>query len=157
MRAFQDEIPGNHCWGCGTLNASGLHLKSGWEGDESVCRLLPRPEFMAGPTDVLYGGFMAAIFDCHCICTAIADAYRVAGRAIGSEPLLWSVTASLKVDYLLPTPLGVPLELRARLRESKGRKRVLDARLLAEGQERARAEVIAVEVPAASWTRRSAQ
>jgi acyl-coenzyme A thioesterase PaaI-like protein len=145
--AIQDAIPHNHCWGCGTLNPRGLQLKSYPEGDETVCRLTPAAEFMAGPTDVVYGGLIAAIFDCHCVCTAIADAYRIAGRALGSEPLLWCVTASLKVDYLAPTPIGEPLELRARVREAKGRKRVVEATLRSGGKERARAEVIAVEVP----------
>jgi acyl-coenzyme A thioesterase PaaI-like protein len=153
MRAFQDAIPDNHCWGCGTLNAKGLHLKSAWEGDESVCRLTPRPEFMAGPTDVLYGGFLAAIVDCHCICTAIADAYRAAGREIGTEPLLWCVTAALKLDYLAPTPIAKPLELRARVREAKGRKRILDCVVRSDGRDRVRAEVVAVEVPPGAWTK----
>lgn len=155
MRAFQDSIPHNHCWGCGTLNPHGLQIKSFWEGEESVCRLQPRPEFMAGPTDVLYGGLIASIIDCHCICTAIADSYRAAGREIGSEPLLWSVTASLKVDYLAPTPLAKPVELRARVREIKGRKRIIDCALRSDGGECARAEVIAVEVPASRWMSRS--
>ncbi len=155
MRAFQDSIPHNHCWGCGTLNPHGLRIKSAWEGEESVCRLTPPPQFMAGPTDVLYGGFIAAVFDCHCICTAIADAYRVAGRELGTEPLLWLVTASLKVDYLEPTPLALPIELRARVRELKGRKRTLACTLLTEGRERARAEVIAVEVPGDRWISRT--
>jgi acyl-coenzyme A thioesterase PaaI-like protein len=150
MASFQDAIPDNHCWGCGALNPAGLHLKSAWEGDESVCRLTPRPEFMAGPTDVLYGGFIASIFDCHAVCTAVADAYRAAGRELGSEPRLWCVTASLKVDYLAPTPLAAPLELRARVREVKGRKRVVDCVLHSEGKLRARAEVIVVEV-ASAW------
>ncbi len=151
MRAFQDSIPHNHCWGCGTLNAHGLKIKSTWDGEESVCKLQPEPEFMAGPTDVLYGGFIAAIIDCHCVCTAIADSYRAAGREIGSEPLLWSVTASLKVDFLEPTPLAHSVELRARLREAKGRKRIIDCVLRSDGRERVRAEVIAVEVPASRW------
>jgi acyl-coenzyme A thioesterase PaaI-like protein len=151
MGAIQDAIPHNHCWGCGTLNAQGLQIKSYWDGEESVCRLQPGPQFMAGPTHVLYGGFIAAVVDCHCICTAIADAYRAAGREIGTEPYLWSVTASLKVDYLAPTPLAEPLELRARVRATRGRKRTLDCVLRSGGRDRARAEVLAVEVPAASW------
>jgi acyl-coenzyme A thioesterase PaaI-like protein len=151
MRAFQDSIPHNHCWGCGTLNPHGLQIKSSWEGDETVCRLVPPPQFMAGPTDVLYGGFIAAVVDCHCICSAIAHAYRAAGRELGSAPLLWSVTASLKVDYLAPTPIGVPIELRARLREATGRKRTIACVLRADGQERARAEVLAIEVSGAKW------
>jgi acyl-coenzyme A thioesterase PaaI-like protein len=153
--AIQDAIPDNHCWGCGTLNPHGLHLKSAWEGDESVCRLTPRPEFMAGPPDVLYGGFIAAIIDCHAICTAISDAHRTAGRALGSEPRLWCVTASLRVDYLEPTPLAAPLELRARVREVKGRKVVVDCVLHSEGRVRVRAEVLAVEVVAAAWSSRA--
>lgn len=147
--AIQDSIPHNHCWGCGTLNPRGLQIKSYAEGDETVCRLRPGPEFMAGPTHVVYGGLVAAVFDCHCVCTAIADAYRAAGRPLGSEPLLWCVTASLRVDYLAPTPIGEPMELRARVREAKGRKRVVEATLRSGGKETARAEVIAVEVPAA--------
>jgi acyl-coenzyme A thioesterase PaaI-like protein len=151
MPAFQDSIPHNHCWGCGTLNPHGLQIKSRWEGEESVCRLQPRPEFMAGPTHVVYGGFIASVIDCHSVCTAVADSYRAAGRAIGSEPHLWSVTASLRVDFLAPTPVGRPIELRARVRETKGRRRIVDCTLLCDGRERARAEIVAVEVPASTW------
>ena len=150
MHAIQDAIPHNRCWGCGTLNPRGLHIKSYPDGDETVCRFQPAPEFMAGPTNVLYGGIIASVFDCHCICTAIADAYRASGRPIGSAPDLWAVTASLKVDYLAPTPLDQPLELRARVVEAKGRKRVVKCSLLSGGRECARAEVVAVEVPS-SW------
>jgi predicted metal-dependent phosphotriesterase family hydrolase len=40
------------------------------------------------------------------------------------------------------------MELRARVRESKGRKRVVDCTVRSGGREVVRAEVIAVEVPA---------
>jgi acyl-coenzyme A thioesterase PaaI-like protein len=149
MKAIQDCIPHNRCWGCGTLNPRGLQIKSHLEGAESVCRFRPAPEHMAGPTHVLNGGIIAAVFDCHCICTAIADAYRAAGRDLGSEPLLWAVTASLKIDYLAPTPIDEVAELRASVVEVKGRKRVVRASLRAGGRECARAEVVAVEVPPA--------
>jgi acyl-coenzyme A thioesterase PaaI-like protein len=148
--AIQDAIPHNHCWGCGPLNPSGLKIKSYWEGDGTVCRFQPSPAHMAGPTDVVYGGIIAAVFDCHAVCTAIADAYRVAGRALGSAPLIWAVTASLKVDYLAPTPIDAPMEVRARVRETSGRKRVVVCSLRSGGRECARAEVLAVEV-APGW------
>ncbi len=148
MQAIQDAIPHNYCWGCGTLNPRGLQIKSYPEGDETVCRFEPSPEFMAGPTHVLYGGIIASLIDCHCVCTAIADAYRTAGRPLGSVPNLWAVTASLRVDYLAPTPLGQPLELRARVVEARGRKRVVACTLRSGGRDCARAEVVAVEVPA---------
>jgi len=146
--AIQDCIPHNHCWGCGTLNPRGLQVKSYVEGEETVCRFQPWPEHMAGPTDVVNGGIIAAVIDCHAVCTALADAYRAAGAELGSEPLRWAVTASLRIDYLAPTPIGQPMELRARVREVKGRKRVVDCTLRSGGRECARAEVIAVEVPA---------
>ncbi len=149
-QAIQDQIPHNHCYGCGTLNPRGLRIKSYLQGEESVCRFQPSPDHMAGPTHVVYGGIIAAVIDCHSLCTAIADAYRVAGRPLGSEPLLWAVTASLKVDFLAPTPIDQPMELRARVREAKGRKRIVDCTVRSGGRDCARAEVIAVEV-GASW------
>ena len=147
-KAIQDSIPHNHCWGCGTLNPRGLHVKSYPEGDGAVCRFQPAPEHMAGPTEVVNGGIIAAVIDCHSICTALADAYRAAGREVGSEPLLWSVTASLKIDYLAPTPISEPMELHARVRSVSGRKRVVECTVRSGGRECARAEVVAVEVPA---------
>ncbi len=150
-KAIQDQIPHNHCWGCGTLNPTGLRIKSHVVGDEAVCTFQPSPDHMAGPTHVLYGGIIAAVIDCHTVCTAIADAYRAAGQAIGTEPHRWCVTASLKVDYLAPTPIDRPMELRARVRETRGRKRIVDCTVRSDGREVVRAEVIAVEVPA-SWS-----
>ena len=38
-----------HCYGCGRLNAHGLHLESAWEGDEVVARFTPRPEQLSMP------------------------------------------------------------------------------------------------------------
>ena len=150
--AIQDQIPHNHCWGCGTLNPRGLHIKSFVEGDEAVCTFQPWPDHMAGPTTVVYGGIIAAVIDCHAVCTAIADAYRVAGQAIGTEPHRWCVTASLQIDYLAPTPIDQPMVLRARVREARGRKRVVDCSVRSGGREGVRAQVIAVEVPG-DWSR----
>jgi len=64
-----------------------------------------------------------------------------------SEPPLRFVTASLHVDYLRPTPLGVPLEVRATVKEIKGRKVVVSATLSANGAVCARGEVVAVQMP----------
>jgi acyl-coenzyme A thioesterase PaaI-like protein len=155
MKAIQDCIPHNRCWGCGPLNPLGLRIKSFWDGDETVCRFEPAPHHMAGPTHVLCGGIIASVVDCHSVCTAIADGYRAAGRELGSEPLLWYVTASLKIDYLAPTPIAQPVELRARVAEATGRKRVVACTLRSRGRVCARAEVVAVEVPA-SWSDASA-
>jgi acyl-coenzyme A thioesterase PaaI-like protein len=99
---------------------------------------------------VLNGGIIATIIDCHCVCTAIADAYRREGRAIGAEPPIWYATASLRIDYLRPTPIAGPISLRARILEAGPRKTRLDCVLLAGGEECARGEVLAVRV-AEAW------
>ena len=147
-RAFQDYYPDNvaQCYGCGRLNEHGLQIKSTWDGDESVCVFQPRPYHIAIPGYV-YGGLLASLMDCHGTGTAAAAAYRAEGRAMDTEPALRYVTASLHVDYLRPTPLGVPLELRGRVKEIKGRKVVVSITLSAAGEVCARGEVVAVKMP----------
>ena len=66
---------------------------------------------------------------------------------MNTEPQLRFVTASLNVDYLRPTPLGVLLHVRASVTEIKGRKVVVAAKLLANGKVCARGEVVAVQIP----------
>ena len=148
-KAFQDYYPDNvsYCYGCGRLNEHGLQIKSFWEGEEAVCHFLPCPYHIAIPGYV-YGGLIASLIDCHSTGTAAAAAYRLENRPMDSLPALRFVTASLKVDYLKPTPLGVTLEVRARASEVKGRKVVLQATLSANGELCARGEVVAVQAPA---------
>ena len=62
-------------------------------------------------------------------------------------PPLRFVTASLHVDYLLPTPLGGPIEIRGRVTEVTGRKVVVESRLIAGGKVCATGEVVAVQIP----------
>jgi acyl-coenzyme A thioesterase PaaI-like protein len=147
-KAFQDYYPDDlsHCYGCGRLNEHGYQLKSHWDGDESVASFTPQPYHIAIPGYV-YGGLIASLIDCHCTGTAAAASYRAAGRDMDSEPPFRFVTASLHVDYLRPTPMGVPLEIRARVMELKGRKVTMEATLSAEGQICARGEVVAVQMP----------
>lgn len=147
-KAFQDYYPDDvsYCYGCGRLNEHGLQIKSHWDGEETVAVYTPRPYHIAMPGYV-YGGLIASLIDCHGTGTASAAAYRAAGREMGTDPPLRYVTASLKVDYLRPTPLGVPLEVRGTVKEIKGRKVVVTAALSAEGEVCARGEVVAVQMP----------
>ncbi len=146
--AFQDYYPEqwSHCYGCGRLNEHGLQIKSRWDGDETVAVYTPRPYHTAIPGYV-YGGLLASLIDCHGTGTAAAAAYRAEGRPMDSQPPRRYVTASLKVDYLRPTPLGPPLELRGRVAELKGRKVVVQVSLYAEGVECVRGEVVTVQIP----------
>ena len=66
---------------------------------------------------------------------------------MGTDPPLRFLTASLHVDYLRPTPLGVKLEIRASVKEIKDRKVVVSATLSAQGEVCAQGEVIAVQMP----------
>jgi len=147
--AVQDHYPEDvaHCYGCGRLNPQGLHIKTRWDGDETIARFRPRPQDVAMPGFV-YGGLIASLLDCHAMGTAAAAAERAAGRDIGDAPAPRFVTAALRVDYLKPTPHGPELEIRARAREVAERKVIVDARVMADGVETARAEVVAVRMPA---------
>ena len=154
---FQDLMPGNFCWGCGPTVETGLKLKSTWDGVEAVCEWTPRPEFAAGPKQVLYGGIISAVMDCHSIWTAIATVYRDESRAVGSDPLVWYVTGSLKVSYRKPTPLDAPLKLTSHVESKTDRKSIVTCALVSEGEERAIGEVVAIRVPLDWFTQRTHQ
>lgn len=143
--AVQDRYPDavSHCYGCGRLNPDGLHIRSFRDGDEAVCHFQPRPYHIAIPGFV-YGGLIASLVDCHAMGTAAAAAL------VGLPPDAESprfVTASLKVDYLRPTPLGPTLELRGRVVEMTGRKAVVAVTVAVDGAVTARGEVVAVRMP----------
>ena len=145
--AIQDQLERNLCFGCGPSNPNGLRIKSYYRDSEGLCTFHPGPEHSAGPPHVLNGGILATIIDCHGVCTAIAAAYEAENRAIGSDPPLWYVTGSLSVDYLLPTPIAEPLVLRARVREAKGRKSVVEVEAKSGDKVVAEATVLAIRVP----------
>ena len=147
-KSFQDyyaeEV--SHCYGCGRLNQEGLQIKSYWEGEESVARLTPKPFHMAAPGFV-YGGLIASLIDCHGTGTAAAASYRFEGRAMDTEPNLRFVTASLKVDYVRPTPMGVELEARGKVKSIDKRKVAVAIEVSAAGTVCVRGEVVAVRMP----------
>lgn len=148
VKAIQDYYPDELalCYGCGRLNEHGHQLKSYWDGDETVAHFTPEPFHIAIPGYV-YGGLIASLIDCHGTGTAAAAAYRQESREMNSDPPLRFVTASLHVDYLKPTPLGVSLEIRGKVIEIKGRKVIVEATVSAEGTVCAKGQVIAVQIP----------
>jgi acyl-coenzyme A thioesterase PaaI-like protein len=147
-KAFQDYYADQTslCYGCGRLNEHGLKIKSYWDGDQTVCQFDPRPYHTAIPGYV-YGGLIASLIDCHSTGTAAAAAYRAEGRGMDTAPVLRFVTASLQIDFLRPTPIGVPLQVRSTIEEIKGRKIVVASQLSANGQVCARGVVVAVRMP----------
>ena len=149
MSMLQDLYPDDfsHCYGCGRLNSHGLHVKSEWVDGEAVARFHPAPYHMALPGFV-YGGLIASLVDCHAMATAAGASMVAAGATPGRDPTPRFVTASLRVDFLRPTPLGPELLLRASPAEVGERKVIVSVSLTAEGMECARGHVIAVRAPA---------
>ena len=147
-KAIQDYYPDDIavCYGCGKLNEHGHQIKSYWEGQETVCRFQPKPYHTAFP-GYAYGGLIASLIDCHATGTAASAKFCQEGKSLESEPMDRFVTVSLHVDYVAPTPIDTTLELRGRVKESKGRKMVITVNLLAEGKETARGEVVALQMP----------
>ncbi len=149
--SFQALIPDNFCFGCGPGNPHGLRLESRWSGpNESVCTYQPEWYHAAGPKSILNGGIIATLIDCHCVCTAMAAAYRAEGREIGSPPHLWYATGSLKVKYLRPTPIDLPVHLTARIEEAHAKKTLLSCVLSSAEIKCAEGKVIAVRT-SPSW------
>lgn len=149
QKFFQDYYPDNysHCYGCGRLNEKGMHIKSCWDGDESLCRFTPALHQSGGFPGNLYGGLIASLIDCHCAGTAAAAKHKHDGFELGEKPLPRFVTASLKVDYMKPTPIGTELEVRAKVLEIKNRKVILSAIVIAAGVTTAKGEAIMVQLP----------
>lgn len=144
--ALQDVWPEATCYGCGPANERGLRIKSYWsaDGSEVICRFEPRPEYNAGFPNVMYGGLVASLIDCHSIWTAIAWTYREEGREHGSLPAISYVTGSLNVRYLRPTDLDEPALLRARVTELHPKKALVACSFFSGDVQTAEGTVVAV-------------
>jgi acyl-coenzyme A thioesterase PaaI-like protein len=145
--SIQDSYPDeySHCYGCGRLNDHGLRIHSRREGDECVAVFEPSPQHIGIPGFV-YGGLIASLVDCHGVATAYAAAAEEQEHGNGATAQRF-VTAALHVDFLRPTPMGVPLTIRAAVKEIRGRKIVVGLKVIAGGIECARGEVVAVRIP----------
>ena len=147
MKALQDYYPENfaHCYGCGRLNEHGHQIKTFWDGDETITRYTPADYHIALPGYV-YGGTLASLIDCHGTGSASLALARDQGIELAEFNAPRCVTASLKVDYLKPTPIGPELEIRGIIREVKGKKVIVEARVFANGVLTVKGEIIAIEV-----------
>ena len=109
---------GNHCFGCGADNPSGLKLT--FEGDPAEDRVWvefqPLP-FMGGSIGMMHGGFIALLLD------------------EASSKVLWlqdkqGVTRNIEVSYEKPVPLVHPIRIEANLTNQEGRKYFIEAQIL---------------------------
>ncbi len=147
--AIQDAYPDAfaHCFGCGRLNPHGHQLKSRLVGDETIAEFTAPEKYTGGVPGKAYGGLVASLLDCHGTASAAGFAARAEGIAIGGDtPLARFVTASLKIEFKRPTPIGVPLVVRGRLRSLEGRKAWIDLSLHAGEAVCATGEMLAVRL-----------
>lgn len=149
VHAIQDEYPDDFAWcyGCGRLNEEGHHIRTGWHGDQTISIYTPLPEHTALPGFV-YGGIIASFIDCHGTGSASLTLHRKNGHEVGEgeEPPRF-VTASLKVDFLKPTPQGVPLKAIGTVEEIHPKKWRVSTDVFANDILCAKGEVVAVVMP----------
>ncbi len=124
IHALQDlAAPDGVCFGCGAKNTNGLRIKSYWDADNVhvIMTHTPDARYVGWPS-LVYGGLISCLVDCHSNWTAMANHYRTEGREADTFPRIDCVTGSLGMKYIKPTPLGVPLTLKARVEGAVGRK-----------------------------------
>lgn len=122
--SLQDSAaPDGVCYGCGGSNPHGLHIKSHWheDGVHVIAEHLPEAKYCGWP-ELVYGGLIAMLVDCHSNWTAMAYHYRQEHREVDSLPRINCVTGHLGIKFIKPTPMGVPLILSAKVEGEVGRK-----------------------------------
>jgi acyl-coenzyme A thioesterase PaaI-like protein len=130
MKSLQETFaPNNQCFGCGPANAQGLRIRSFEEGDELVCDWTPQPHHVAFE-GIVNGGIIGSILDCHSNWTAAVHLLKKTGVA----DLPATVTSDFHVTLKRPTPMGVPLHLRAHVVESSEDRAVVEATVEANGK-----------------------
>jgi acyl-coenzyme A thioesterase PaaI-like protein len=135
------------CFGCGRMNAQGLHVRTYWDGTTGTCHFTPSAHHTAFP-GVVYGGILASVIDCHSIGTAVAAMYDREARTPDTAPEITCVTGNLNITYHKPTPMGIELVLRATPYEVTDRKALLRCEVLVDDLVTVSAEVVAVRVKA---------
>lgn len=124
--------PANACFGCGPANEKGLRIRSfkgPGEDDELLCEFTPQPHHLAFP-NVLNGGILGTIFDCHCNWTASVHLMR----RDGLERPPCTVTAEFTVRMKRPTPLDAVILLSARPVSSEKNRVLVEATATSRGE-----------------------
>ena len=123
--------PNNRCFGCGPANPQGLQIKSFPEGDglALVAEWRPKPWHVAFD-GILNGGICGALLDCHSNWAATMHLMQKHGET--TPPC--TVTADFHVHLKRPTPMDVPVHLKARVVESTADRAVVEATLEANGK-----------------------
>lgn len=123
------------CFGCGPANTLGLRIRSfeapagtATHPGELVATWPPLPHHAAFD-DILNGGIIGSLLDCHSNWAAAIHLMRATGAA--GPP--GCVTAEMTVRFRRPTPTDQPVRLRAWPVGRDGARVVVDAELLSGG------------------------
>ncbi|MEM7469541.1 MAG: PaaI family thioesterase [Pseudomonadota bacterium] len=144
--SFQDQGAIEHCYGCGANNSHGLQLKSYWRDDTAVAEFTPQSFHCAGSTEIVYGGLIAGLIDCHSCNLAAAYLYKSEGRRIGSNPRIGCVTAQINVSLLKPCAISRPVEFEAQVRSIERSKIWVDCLVRSGEDEVAKGEVLVIRL-----------
>lgn len=122
--------PKSICFGCGPANSKGLRIQSFVEGDKVVARWQAEEHHQAFP-NVLNGGIIGALLDCHANWTAAWTLMK--NKAADHPPC--TVTAEYSIRLKKPTPTqDKEILLEAWPIESDDRKAKIAAELKVDGE-----------------------
>lgn len=126
-RSLQDQFASQSiCFGCGPANQNGLQIKSFVEGDLIVAYFIPKPFHNAFP-NILNGGIIGALLDCHC--NWAASYYFMRQNKLSAPPC--TVTAEYHIKLKRPTPMNTELKLVAQLKSIQENKITVHGELIA--------------------------
>ena len=123
--------PTSRCFGCGPANEDGLRIES-FEatGEPGVLVAVWQPlPHHAAFENVLNGGIIGALLDCHANWTAAMHLMRQ--RHLAGPP--GCVTADYSIRLRRPTPVSQPVTLRAWPVSTEGDRIVVDAEMSSGG------------------------
>ena len=95
------------CFGCGPKNPFGLKLSFREQDDTYISEFTGQPQHQ-GYDGIMHGGIVSTLLD------------EIMARYLYAKGMN-AVTARLEVRYNKPTPIGVPLLIKGRITNSKGR------------------------------------
>ena len=130
MQSLQERYaPHGRCFGCGPANAKGLRIRSFASDDgHVVCDFTPEPHHEAFE-NVLNGGIIGTVLDCHMNWTTIAHLIRA--QNLDNAPPC--VTAEFKVVLKRPTPMG-PIHVDAVVITATDDRATIEATMTAGGK-----------------------
>ncbi len=138
-----------HCWGCGSDNESGLHLKSypSEDGKSCIAEIVPDDKYTGGVPQNLFGGMIAMLFDCHGTASAAYFKHKDKGLDLTEDTVIGRfITARLEINFKKPTPMAETVRIIAEPLEIGDRKVIVDMKMYAKEELRAEAKMVAVGV-----------